>query len=542
MTDGTSPSDDIGTDHAPDMSWYAWGDPGRTGALDPDLRDLVSQVLRAPLTDLPPVSEERVELAPPRLDPDLRAAFAEVVGAEHVRTDDAVRLRHSGGKSTPDLLLRRAGMADPAPDAVLYPADHDQVQRLLRVCSDERVAVVPFGGGTSVVGGVTPLRGDFEAVVCLDLRRLDRLVSLDTTSMTAVLGAGVRTPRAEAMLADHGCTLGHLPQSYEYASIGGYAATRSSGQASSGYGRFEDMVVSLRVATPRGTLETGGPPASAAGPDLGRLLLGSEGTLGVITEVGLRVRRRPERVVDQAWSFPDFPTGVEALRVLAQSGLRPTMARVSDETETFVGAAMGGREATPGCQVVLGLEGTESEVEVLTAAVEEVMESSGGTVLGAEPVAHWRSDRFSAPYLRDTLLSAGVLTETLETAASWSALLPLYTAVSEALTHALEGEEGGVVVMCHVSHTYPTGASLYFTVATAAGSAPLERWGRAKRAASEAITAHGGTITHHHAVGTDHRPWMDAEIGPLGGEVLRAVKTALDPVGVLNPGKLIPDP
>ncbi|MFD3684920.1 FAD-binding oxidoreductase [Nocardiopsis sp. NPDC058631] len=524
------------------MSWFAWGDPARAQELDPGLRDLVAQVLRARIEALPPVPEEQVELPPSRLDVRVRDLFAEVVGSAHVNTEDPVRLRHCGGKSTPDLLLRRAGTADPAPDAVLYPADHDEVERLLAVCSAERVAVVPFGGGTSVVGGVAPLRGGFHTVVALDLRRLDRLVSVDPVSMTAVLDAGVRGPHAEAMLAEHGLTLGHLPQSHEYATIGGYAATRSSGQASSGYGRFEDMVVSLRVATPRGTLEAGGPPASAAGPDLCRLLLGSEGTLGVITEVGVRVRRRPERVLDEAWTFPDFTTGVDALRALAQSDTRPTMARVLDESETFVGAAMGGREASPGCQAVLGFEGASAEVDTRAAAVRELMAEAGGTPLGPEPVAHWRDNRFSSPYLRDTLLSAGVIAETLETAASWTDLPSLYAAVSEALTGALEGDEGGAVVMCHVSHTYPTGASLYFTVATAAGADPVARWGRAKRAASDAIVANGGTITHHHAVGSDHRPWMAAEIGPLGGDVLRAVKAALDPEGVLNPGKLIPDP
>ncbi|MFI6577190.1 FAD-binding oxidoreductase [Nocardiopsis sp. NPDC050513] len=543
MTDENPPTGSTsGSATAPEMSWFGWGDPAKAKSLDPALRDLVAQVLRTEPRDLPPVAEDEVALPASRLDASVRDALSGVVGAEHVRVDDAVRLRHVGGKSTPDLLRRRSGCADPAPDAVVHPADHDEVERLLRVCSDARVAVVPFGGGTSVVGGVTPLRGEFPAVVALDLRRLDRLVSLDRVSATAVLGAGVRTPHAEALLGEHGFTLGHVPQSYEYATVGGYAATRSSGQASSGYGRFEDMVVSLRVATPRGTLELGGPPASAAGPDLRRLLLGSEGVLGVITEVGLRVRPRPETVLDEAWSFPDFAAGTAALRTLAQSDARPTMARVLDESETFVGAALGGREATPGCQAVLGFEGAEADVAARSAAVRKVLTAAGGTPLGADPVAHWRENRFSAPYLRDTLLSSGFLAETLETAAAWSDLLPLYEAVAGALTGALDGDEGGAVVMCHVSHTYPTGASLYFTVATAAGATPLERWDRAKRAASDAIVAHGGTITHHHAVGTDHRPWMAAEIGPLGGDVLRAVKAALDPQGVLNPGKLIPDP
>ncbi|WP_017546052.1 FAD-binding oxidoreductase [Nocardiopsis prasina] len=527
-------------DTAPDMNWYAWGDPAKAKELEPGLRELVSQVLRAETRDMPPVAAEDVELPVSRLDGPLTARFTEVLGAEHVIVDDAARLVHAGGKSTPDLLARRAGRA-PAPDAVLYPADHDEVERVLALCSAERVAVVPFGGGTSVVGGVSPLDGGFRAVVTLDLRRLNRLVSLDAASLTAVLGAGVRTPHAEAMLAEHGLTLGHVPQSYEYATIGGYAATRSSGQASAGYGRFEDMVVGLRVATPRGTLDAGGAPASAAGPDLRRLFVGSEGTLGVITEVALRVRPRPKRVLDEAWSFPDYATGVDALRMLAQSDTRPTMARLSDETETFVNAALGGREAVPGCQAVLGFEGGDPEVEARAAVVREVMEAAGGTPLGPDPVAHWRETRFHAPYLRDTLLSAGILAETLETAASWSDLLPLYTAVVGALTGALDDDESGAVVQCHVSHTYATGASLYFTVATGAGEDPATRWDRAKRAASDAIVANGGTITHHHAVGTDHRPWMEAELGPLGGEVLRAVKSALDPEGVLNPGKLIPE-
>lgn len=544
MTHKDTPPDgpEATADTAPGMSWFGWGDPAKAGSLDPELRDLIAQMLGAELTDLPAVDEERVELPAARLDDRVHRALAQVVGAAHVRVDDAVRLRHSGGKSTTDLLLRRSGAAAPAPDAVLFPADHGEVLRLLELCSAERVAVVPFGGGTSVVGGVEPLRGVARSLVAVDLRRLNRLVSFDAESMTAVLGAGTRTPHAEAMLAEQGYTLGHAPQSYEYASIGGYAATRSSGQASSGYGRFEDMVVSLRVATPRGTLQTGGPPASAAGPDLTRLLLGSEGVLGAITEVGVRVRPLPERVLDEAWSIPDFATGVEALRSLAQSETRPTMARVLDESETVVGAALQGREAAPGCQAVLGFEGTAADVASRSAAAREAMTAAGGTPQGSQPVARWRENRFLAPYLRDTLLSAGVLTETLETAAAWTDLLTLYRAVTKALTEALEDEEGGVVVMCHVSHTYPTGASLYFTVATPAGRHPLERWDRAKRAACDAIVANGGTISHHHAVGADHRPWMADEIGPLGGDVLRAVKSALDPEGVLNPEKLIPAP
>ncbi|GAA2010206.1 FAD-binding oxidoreductase [Nocardiopsis rhodophaea] len=524
------------------MSWFAWGDPKQAAPLSEPLRDLIAQTLGAELRDLPPVDEADVRLPSSALDASARAALEAAVGAEHVRTDAPARLRHSGGKSTPDLLRRRAGDADPAPDAVVLPADHDEVVAVLRACAEHRVAVVPFGGGTSVVGGVDALRGGFASVVSLDLRRLDQLVSVDDESMTATLRAGLRTPAAEELLSAHGYTLGHLPQSFEYATIGGYAATRSSGQASAGYGRFDDMVMALKAATPRGTLDLGRAPASAAGPDLRQLLVGSEGTFGVITEVTLRVRPLPDVQHDEAWSFPDYATGAAALQRLAQSTLRPTTARLSDETETFVNAALSGKEAATGCLAVVGFDGTDAgEVEARRATVTRVLTDCGGTPLGTEPVADWRHSRFHGPYLRDTLLSAGVLSETLETATTWSGVLPLYKAVNAALKEALEGPEGGVVTMCHISHTYPAGASLYFTVVTAAGADPLSRWARAKRAASNAIAEHGATISHHHAVGADHRPWMTSEIGPLGADILRAVKSALDPVGILNPGKLIPD-
>ncbi|TQN32705.1 alkyldihydroxyacetonephosphate synthase [Haloactinospora alba] len=532
----------MSADHATDMSWFAWGDPDYATPLSDSLRGLVADALGAELVELPPPDEEEVRLPDPTLTPAALAELRNVVGEEQVRTDRASRLRHAGGKSTPDLLRRRSGDATNAPDAVLLPGSHDEVLAVLDVCERHHTAVVPFGGGTSVVGGVEPLRGDGVAAVSLDLRRLDRLVAFDPLSQTATLQAGLRTPRAEELLAEHGRTLGHVPQSYEYATIGGYAATRSSGQASLGYGRFDDLVVAMRVATPRGTLEVGGTPASAAGPDLRQLVLGSEGAFGVITEVTLRTRPVPEATHDEAWSFPDFDSGAAALRALTQAAPRPMVARLSDPTETFVNAALsgGGDGGSVGCLLVVGFEGTEQQVSDQHAAARRTLEQEGGTPLGSEPVSQWRHSRFHGPYLRDTLLAAGVLSETLETATTWSGLRPLYEAVTSAVAQALDGPHGTSVVMCHISHVYPTGASLYFTVVTAAGTDPEQRWWAAKRAASDAIAAHGGTISHHHAVGADHRPWMTAEVQPLGVDVLRAVKTALDPAGVLNPGKLIP--
>lgn len=549
-----------------DMAWNAWGDPAQARELDATQRQLLIDTLGVTVPAPPRADRSAAVLPPAALPEKAHTALAGVVGPEHVRTDDATRLLHLGGKSTPDLLRRRAGDAAQAPDAVLTPGGHDEVQAVLEVCAEHRVAVVPFGGGTSVVGGVEPLRAGFPAVVSLDLRRLDALLDLDEESGTATLQAGLRTPEAEELLGAEGWTLGHFPQSYEYATIGGYAATRSAGQSSAGHGRFDAMVTALKAATPRGTLELGRAPASAAGPDLRQLLLGSEGAFGVLTEVTVRIRRAPAEQRDEAWTFPSFAAGTAAVRELAQRGALPTAIRISDETETFVNAVIAGATAPEGCLSVVSHEGTGAEIARSVEAVHGVLTAHGGTRLGApsapstpsappssgapsssatpsgtaDAAAAWRRSRFSGPYLRDTLLDTGVLAETLETAASWSALPALRASVTEALTDSLGGDGPAPVILCHLSHAYPTGASLYFTVAADAGEDPLPRWWAAKRAAGDAVAAAGASITHHHAVGTDHRDWMEAEVGPLGVEMLAAVKRTLDPAGIMNPGKLIP--
>ena len=370
-----------------------------------------------------------VTASPSRLtDADL-AALADIVGPGDVSVDDAQRLPRARGKSTPDLLAWRTRPAVDCPDAVVAPGDDDEVAALLDWCTTEKVAVVPFGGGTSVVGGLDPDTGTNRAVLSVDLAHFDGLESIDPESGEAVLGAGVTGPRAEELLGEHGFSLGHFPQSFPYATLGGYAMTRSSGQSSAGYGRFDEMVRGLTVVTPVGVIEAGRAPASAAGPDLRQWLLGSEGAFGVCTRVRVRIHPVPEVVRHEAFRFPDFATGAAALRA----------------------------------------------------------------------------------------------------------------AVTEALTTSLEASGTPALVMCHISHVYPTGASLYFTVvAGQRGPDPVAQWLDAKRAASEAIVAAGGTITHHHAVGVDHRPYLESEIGEVGLRMLRAVKNAVDPHGVCNPGTLIP--
>lgn len=528
----------------PPMKWNAWGDPAAAKPLSEGIRSLLQQAVGVEGSPAAELQPDQVELRPSALSPTDREALAAIVGADYCRTADSDRLLHAGGKSTVDLLNRKQRGPQDAPDAVLLPADEDAVAAILRHCSEHRIAVVPFGGGTSVVGGLDPHRAQFGAVVSLDLRRLDRLISLDEVSGQAVLEAGVTGPEAERLLGAQGFSLGHFPQSFEYATIGGFAATRSSGQDSAGYGRFNDMVRGLRVITPVGTLDLGRAPESAAGPDLRQLLIGSEGTLGVITRVRLRVHRAPAAVRYEAWSFPDFETGAAALRAVTQNATGPTVVRLSDEAETGVNLAtteaIGESQITGGCLAITMFEGTEEHVESRHAETSALLAARGGTSLGEGPARAWERGRFGAPYLRDSLLAAGALCETLETATDWSNVTALKTAVTQALTDSLAETGTPALVMCHISHVYACGASLYFTVVAGQRGNPIEQWKTAKRAASDAIMATGGTITHHHAVGADHRPWMRDEIGELGVQVLRAVKATLDPAGILNPGKLIP--
>jgi alkyldihydroxyacetonephosphate synthase len=383
---------------------------------------------------------------------------------------------------------------------------------------------------------------------------MDALLHLDEVSGIATFQPGLRGPHAEALLRERGYTLGHFPQSYEYATLGGYVATRSAGQSSTGYGRIDDLVVGVRCATPVGEIRVGHGAGSAAGPDLLALLTGSEGTLGVLTEVAFRVKPAPELELHEAFVAPSFASGAATLRALVRAGIAPDIARLSDADETRAALAQqrGWRTTVLGqmlslrgydhpCLLILGWEGTRAGVARRRAAVSDLLASRRVVRLGRSAGASWAKGRFHGPYLRDELMDRGVMVETLETATSWSELGDLYLAVRRALADTLTGRGTPPLVLCHISHLYDTGASLYFTwVARQEAGAELDQWHAAKLAASEAIVRQRATITHHHAVGTDHRGFMEAEVGPLGLAALRAVKAELDPTGILNPGKLIP--
>jgi alkyldihydroxyacetonephosphate synthase len=537
------------------MRWWGWGDPEHPAGLPPHALSFLAEHVGVSARPRPPVALERVRLEAPRLSESVLARLRDLAGGEHVREDHAARVEHAAGKGYPDLVRLRAGEPAGAPDAVVYPAGHEQVRALLELCGELSIAVVPFGGGTSVVGGVSPLRGAQRGVIALDLGRIAGLLSLDRVSMTAHVGAGMRAAELERALAAGGLTLGHFPQSFEYVSLGGCAATRSAGQASTGYGSFEKMVLGLRLAAPAGDIELAPQPASAAGPGLRQLLVGSEGTLGVISELSLRVREAPRVRVYEGLLFEDFASGVHAMRALAQEHVAPDVARLSDVAETRMSLALAGNGSAKGrlgrayvalrgygdgCLAIMGFEGNREEVAFRRARARTLAKAAGGLHLGRSPGEAWLRSRFAAPYLRDELLTHGVMVETLETATQWSNLQELHERVAGAIAQGLTEMGTPGLVMCHVSHLYDSGASLYFTfIAPMLEDDPIGQWRTVKERASRAIVEGGGTITHHHAVGVDHAAWMDREIGAEGVAALAALKSQLDPAGIMNPGKLL---
>jgi alkyldihydroxyacetonephosphate synthase len=544
-----------GASSAPRMRWWGWGDAEHSMMLPSSALGFLAEHVGTRPAPRAPVALSRVQLEPSALPARALGELRAIVGEQGVRDDHGERVLHAAGKGYPDLVRLRDGRPEGAPDAVVLPSAVDQLQAVLELCARESIAVVPFGGGTSVVGGVEPLRGQHGAVIALDTARIGGVLALDRESRTVTVGGGMRAPALERELARHGLTLGHYPQSFEYVSLGGCAATRSAGQASSGYGAIERMIVGLKLTAPIGELALAPQPASAAGPSLRQLVVGSEGTLGVISELSMRVREAPRERIYEGVFFEDFAGGVEALRALAQHGAAPDVARLSDEAETRMSLALAGsggikgrlgrlylgaRGYAGGCLAIFGFEGDGASVRARRTQAGAIVREHGGLAVGRSPGEAWLAGRFGAPYLRDELLTLGVMVETLETATQWANLRRLHRTVGAAIGQALRDGGAPGLVMCHVSHLYETGASLYFTfLASQRESDPLAQWREAKRAASQAIVDGGGTITHHHAVGRDHAPWLAVEIGETGLRALRAVKDELDPRGIMNPGKLL---
>jgi len=550
------------------LRWWGWGTldqsfdlKGRT-AFWPGLERMLELPRDRELR--PPVALEEIELRPTRLDDRRLTSLRKLLGDEAVFTDRRSRVEHAYGKSYRDLVRLRAGYVPHPPDAVVYPADESQVAALLAWAADDDIALIPFGGGSSVLGGVEPQAGD-RLCITLDLARLDGVLLVDLVSRTARIQAGVTGPEVEAQLNVHGFTLGHFPQSFEFSTLGGWIVTRAAGQNSIGYGKIEHLTQAVRVVTPVGIVETKDVPATAAGPSILGLMLGSEGTYGVLTEATMRIHPLPEVQDYRGLLFRTFDDGLAAFRDLMQSELHPALVRLSDPPETEAYALMShqhhglralfdkvlegylgfrGYGLDDSCLMILGFDGDPDEVEYRLNLALEICRDHRGLHLGRSLGRSWKRDRFAQPYLRDDLLDNGVLVDTLETATTWWNLMSVYEAMTAALKNAIAATGGGPgAVLTHVSHAYPHGASLYSTfLGRQTSPDPLEnqeQWRTIKRETTEAILAAGGTLTHHHGVGQDHAPWLEEEIGPVAMQALRALKRTLDPAGIMNPGVLL---
>jgi alkyldihydroxyacetonephosphate synthase len=491
-----------------------------------------------------PVPLEAVELRKARLKRP--GGLGDLFSDDHYE-----RTAHALGKAYRDVVRGFRGRFENPPDLVAFPRDESEIETVLSWAEAEGAAVIPFGGGTSVVGGVEPRLGERPSI-SMDLRRLDRVLEVDATSGAARIQAGATGPGLEEQLREHGLTLRHFPQSFEYSTLGGWIATRAGGHFATLETHVDDLVESVRAITPRGSWESRRLPASGAGPSPDRLLIGSEGILGAIAEAWVRVRPRPERKASVGVEFDDFAAAASAVRALAQSGLHPSNCRLLDAAEAeLTGSGDGSAHL-----LILGFESAELPVaERMELALGiardhggrpgEVRSSPGGE--SEDAVGAWRGAFLLAPYLRDTLVACGVLSETFETAVTWDRFEELHATVMETARRAVaevagapaEGR-GSPRVSCRLTHVYPDGAAPYFTVlAPAVRGGEVEQWDEIKAAVSEALLAAGGTITHHHAVGRDHRPWYDRQRPAPFAAALRAAKAELDPAGMLNPGVLV---
>ena len=483
---------------------------------------------------------------------ELRGARTRVpsVLAGFVTDQNEARVRHTYGKSYRDILRGFRGDFSSAPDLVATPRNEDDIASVLDWASDAGVAVIPFGGGTSVVGGV---EGDVDdrygAVLSLDLAHLDRVVEVERSSLSARIQAGATGPGLERQLAEHGLTLRHFPQSFEFSTLGGWVATRAGGHFATVYTHIDDLVQSTRAITPKGVWESRRLPGSGAGPSPDRLMVGSEGIFGVITEAWMRVRPRPVFRASATAHFGDYGRAVEAVRALSQSGLYPSNCRLLDKREAALNAVtMDGTHV-----LVVAFESADHPIRAWMERALELVADHGGTCPkgavyredgersgGDDGAGVWRDAFIDAPYLLNVMASMGVVVDTFETACTWDNFERLHSGVIREVRQAMHDACGAGFISCRFTHVYPDGPAPYFTfIAPGRYGAELDQWMTIKKAASDAVIAHGGTITHHHAVGRVHRPWYETQRPALFGDALRAVKGALDPGGVMNPGVLL---
>ncbi len=547
--------------------WWGWGELSETFDLTsrPFFWPYLQQFFRLPQEPiLLPPEVERFAVPPSRLTTADIQALQQIISANSVLRDNASRVQYAVGKSYRDLIRLRYYQIDHYPDAVVLPANEHEVAAIMQWAVARKIALVPRGGGTSVVGGVEALRGHCRAVVVLVLRRLNRVLKIWRESLLVDVQAGILGPELEARLQAEGLTLGHFPESFHYSTVGGWVATRSAGQQSTGFGKIEDMVERVCVITPSGSFCTPGFPAAADGPEAHRLLVGSEGRLGVIVQVRLRVRPLPAKRYYTAFLMPDFISGAEVVRLMMQQELQPALVRLADpvETEFFFALRkkhahlrgwlqeqlinrylpLRGYKKNKRSLLLVGFEGSQVQVREQRRQLHRLLRSSPHLSLGTAVGRNWYHHRFRNPYLRDVLLDYGLFIDTLETATNWHHWQHLYQSVCQAIENAFAHLGIPGVVMAHISHVYRSGTSLYFILlAQPPEGEALNTWDYVKRIASRAIVENFGTISHHHGVGVDHRPWIRRELDVHLLQMLKAMCQKVDPTGILNPGKLLPE-
>jgi len=547
------------------MKWWGWGVDGVAFSHDdkPSLAPFVQKVidvdLNAPAE--PPLAFEDLKIPASQLDGELEKALSGVLGAEYVVTSDLDRVVHAFGKSLRDLVRIRASDLRRIPDVVVYPADEEQVVAVLEAVVAADAVLIPFGGGSNIAGSLEAPADETRQVVSLDMGRLNKLLAIDEESGLARIQAGALGPDLEKQLGERGWTMGHFPDSFTHSSLGGWIATRSSGMQSDKFGDIADITRALRVVQPGGTLATRAVPVTSTGPSVREMILGSEGRLGIITEATVQVHRKPEKRVVLGYFFPDWKRGVAAMRAISASDATPSITRISDARETAFSFAT--RKTSKGvqklmssaliavlkkrgwdleqlCLSFIGYEGSAEHVARQRKLVKKIVSAHGGIVVGTGPGALYDQKKFDTPYIRDFLLDRGALADVSETAAAWSHLLPLYDTTVEQVNKAFAqlGVKG--YVMCHLSHSYHSGACLYFTFAFKPSEGdPIAQYDAVKSAAQQAFIDAGGTLSHHHAVGTEHSRWLGDDISEAGVHMVRGVFGAVDPGRNLNPGKIV---
>jgi alkyldihydroxyacetonephosphate synthase len=549
------------------MKWWGWGSEGVEFSHD-DKPDLAPFIAKAIGVDVgrkvaAPVRFSELRIPEPELPARLRDALEQAVTAPFVSIDPLDRVVHARGKSLRDLIRQRHGDLARVPDVIVRPGDEDQVSAIVQAALRADAVVIPFGGGSSISGSLEAPAGERRPAISVDLGRLDKVIDIDSDSRLARVQAGVFGPRLEEQLEALGYTFGHFPDSWAYSTLGGWIATRSSGMQSDRYGDISDMVKGLRVVTPSGMLVTRPVPATSTGPSVREMVLGSEGRLGIITEATVHIRRIPEQRTILGYLFPTWAEGLAAMRDLAASDYSVSVTRVSDAPETQFSFAMRvrptladqlqsaalktflsrrrGFDLDQMCLSFIGYEGGHRHVSAQRRAVGRLVKRHGGLCIGSGPGALYDQKKFDIPYIRDYLLDRGAAGDVSETATTWSNLMPLYDAVVAAANRAFDKLTVQGYVMCHLSHSYHAGACLYFTFAFRATSDAdmLVEYEVVKSAIQQAFVDNGATLSHHHAVGTEHAQWLTEDISAPGVAMLNALFEGIDPEGHLNPGKIV---